>query len=122
LVVVAVVAVSPSALAFSLIPKAHDAGGAVFVIIIAAIWAGFVALCYYLINTALDKANAALRFTTEHVERRTVATEQHVDAETIGHVATAGKLADESDTARKWTTKTDAFGRTVRDDDDGELS
>jgi hypothetical protein len=41
-----------------------------------------------------------------------------VDAETIRHVAGAGKLADEFETARKWTTKTNAFGRIVGDDDD----
>jgi len=71
-----------------------------------------------LINLALDKASAATRFTTDQLERRTRAYEQQVDAETIGHVSGAGGRADRSATARKWTTKTDAFGRVVGDDDE----
>ena len=52
------------------------------------------------------------------MDRRTRAMEQSSDGEVIGQVAQAGKLADESKTARKWTTRTDAVGRIVGEDED----
>lgn len=129
LIVIAGVASTPALILFAMglqnMSRGHNAGP----IFMGLLWTGAVVLAYTLINRTLDKAaevaravrdraNASTRFATDQVERRTVATERHVDAETIGHVAGAGKLADESDTARKWTTRTDAFGRVVGDDDD----
>jgi hypothetical protein len=81
-------------------------------------WSGFVAAIWWVLTRIMDKGEEALRFAGDHVERRTRSMEQQVDAETLGHVAGAGKLADESETARAWTKRTDAFGRIVGRDDD----
>ncbi len=86
--------------------------------VLALIWIGVIAVAWWTLTKATDKAGDAMRFAADQMERRTQAMEQSSDAETIGNVANAGKSADESETARKWTTRTDAFGRVVGEDDE----
>jgi hypothetical protein len=119
--VIAVIAALPSALfLLAAMRSVSDAGESGGLFVVAVLWAGFVYFVWWLGTRAVDKAENAVHFAADQMERRTRAMEQQVDAETIGHVAGAGQHADESETARKWTTRTDAFGRIVGDDDDDE--